>query len=310
MKRAKSLFNQIISYDNVRLAWIKARRHKTSKIVVKNFSKNVNKNLLIVQKNLKSKPAILSSYSQFTIYEPKERLISVVPFIDRVMHHAIMNVLEPVFEKQFIYHTYACRKGKGSHKAIKYAFSKAKNCEYFLKLDVKKYFENIDHNILKRKLSKIIKDKDCLDLLFDIIDSFRTEKGLPIGNLTSQFFANLYLSELDHFVLENLKPSGYCRYMDDFILFSNSKIDLKKMLNSIESFCLNNLLLTLKPYILGKCKDGIAFLGYKITYKDVDLLQKSKKRKKQKLRFINYEFENYFISETKYIERVKCLFSV
>ena len=310
MKRAKSLFNQIISYENVRLAWIKARRHKTSKNVVKNFSKNVNKNLLIVQKNLTSKPAILSSYSQFTIYEPKERLISVVPFIDRVMHHAIMNVLEPVFEKQFIFHTYACRKGKGSHKAIKYAFSKAKNCEYFLKLDVKKYFENIDHNILKRKLSKIIKDKECLDLLFDIIDSFSIEKGLPIGNLTSQFFANLYLSELDHFVLENLKPSGYCRYMDDFILFSNSKIDLKKMLNSIESFCLNNLLLTLKPYILGKSKDGIAFLGYKITCKDVDLLQKSKKRKKQKLRFINYEFENYFISETKYIERVKCLFSI
>ena len=105
MKRAKSLFNQIISYENVRLAWLKARRHKTSKNVVKNFSKNVNKNLLIVQKNLKSKPVILSSYSQFTIYEPKERLISVVPFIDRVMHHAIMNVLEPVFEKQFIFHT-------------------------------------------------------------------------------------------------------------------------------------------------------------------------------------------------------------
>lgn len=96
-------------------------------------------------------------------------------------------------------------------------------------------------------------------MLFDIIDSFSTEKGLPIGNLTSQFFANLYLSELDHFVLENLKPSGYCRYMDDFILFSNSKIDLKKMLNSIESFCLNNLLLTLKTYIFGKSKDGIAF---------------------------------------------------
>ena len=111
MKRAKSLFNQIVSYDNIRLAWLKARRHKSSKNVVRNFNKNVDKNLLQVQKNLKSKPAILSKYSQFTIYEPKERLISVVPFIDRVMHHAIMNVLEPVFEKQFIYHTYACRKG-------------------------------------------------------------------------------------------------------------------------------------------------------------------------------------------------------
>lgn len=309
MKRAKSLFNQIISYENVRLAWLKARRHKTSKNVVKNFSKNVNKNLLIVQKNLKSKPAILSSYSQFTIYEPKERLISVVPFIDRVMHHAIMNVLEPVFEKQFIYHTYACRKGKGSHKAIKYAFSKAKNCEFFLKLDVKKYFDNIDHQILKQKLVRIIKDKECLDLLFDIIDSFSTEKGLPIGNLTSQFFANLYLSELDHFVLEKLKPSGYCRYMDDFLLFCNSKTELLKMYSKIESFCYEKLLLNLKPFIFGKCKDGIAFLGYKITCKDVDLLQKSKKRKKQKLKSINYEFENNLISKSKYVERVKCLFS-
>ena len=309
MKRAKSLFNQIISYDNVCLAWLKARRHKTSKNVVKNFSKNVNKNLLIVQKNLKSKPAILSSYSQFTIYEPKERLISVVPFIDRVMHHAIMNVLEPVFEKQFIYHTYACRKGKGSHKAIKYAFSKAKNCEFFLKLDVKKYFDNIDHQILKQKLVRIIKDKECLDLLFDIIDSFSTEKGLPIGNLTSQFFANLYLSELDHFVLEKLKPSGYCRYMDDFLLFCNSKTELLKMYSKIESFCYEKLLLNLKPFIFGKCKDGIAFLGYKITCKDVDLLQKSKKRKKQKLKSINYEFENNLISKSKYVERVKCLFS-
>ncbi len=309
MKRAKSLFNQIISYENVRLAWLKARRHKTSKNVVKNFSKNVNKNLLIVQKNLKSKPAILSSYSQFTIYEPKERLISVVPFIDRVMHHAIMNVLEPVFEKQFIYHTYACRKGKGSHKAIKYAFSKAKNCEFFLKLDVKKYFDNIDHQILKQKLVRIIKDKECLDLLFDIIDSFSTEKGLPIGNLTSQFFANLYLSELDHFVLEKLKPSGYCRYMDDFLLFCNSKTELLKMYSKIESFCYEKLLLNLKPFIFGKCKDGIAFLGYKITCKDVDLLQKSKKRKKQKLKSINYEFEKNLISKSKYVERVKCLFS-
>ena len=309
MKRAKSLFNQIISYENVRLAWLKARRHKTSKNVVKNFSKNVNKNLLIVQKNLKSKPAILSSYSQFTIYEPKERLISVVPFIDRVMHHAIMNVLEPVFEKQFIYHTYACRKGKGSHKAIKYAFSKAKNCEFFLKWDVKKYFDNIDHQILKQKLSRIIKDKECLDLLFDIIDSFSTEKGLPIGNLTSQFFANLYLSELDHFVLEKLKPSGYCWYMDDFLLFCNSKTELLKIYSKIESFCYEKLLLNLKPFIFGKCKDGIAFLGYKITCKDVDLLQKSKKRKKQKLKSINYEFENNLISKSKYVERVKCLFS-
>ena len=131
MKRAKSLFNQIISYENVRLAWIKARRHKTSKNVVKNFSKNVNKNLFIVQKNLKSKPAILSSYSQFTIYEPKERLISVVPFIDRVMHHAIMNVLEPVFEKLFIFILMLAEKEKEVIKQLNMHFQKQKIANIF-----------------------------------------------------------------------------------------------------------------------------------------------------------------------------------
>ena len=310
MKRAKSLFNQIVSYDNIRLAWLKARRHKSSKNVVRNFNKNVDKNLLQVQKNLKSKPAILSKYSQFTIYEPKERLISVVPFIDRVMHHAIMNVLEPVFEKQFIFHTYACRKGKGSHKAIKYAFSKAKNCKYFLKLDIKKYFDNIDHQVLKQKLCKIIKDKECLDLLYNIIDSFSTEKGLPIGNLTSQFFANLYLSELDHFVLEQLKPCGYVRYMDDFVLFENDKDKVKMDLKLIEEFCKIRLFLNLKPFILGKCKDGFSFLGYFINSKNIRLSQNSKKRKKTKLKRINFVFINGFISETKYLEKVKCLSQV
>lgn len=308
MKRAKSLFNQIISYENIRLAWLKARRHKSSKNVVRKFSKNVDKNLHQVQKNLKAKPAILSKYSQFTIYEPKERLISVVPFIDRVMHHAIMNVLEPVFERQFIFHTYACRKGKGSHKAIKYGFSKAKNCRYFLKLDIKKYFDNIDHQVLKQKLCKIIKDTECLSLLFNIIDSFGTSKGLPIGNLTSQFFANYYLSELDHFVLEQLKPLGYVRYMDDFVLFENDKDKVKMDLKLIEEFCKIRLFLNLKPYILGKCKDGFSFLGYFINSKTIRLTQCSKKRKRKKFNRINLEFLSGFISEIKYMDRVKCLF--
>lgn len=119
------------------------------------------------------------------------------------MHHAIMNILEPVFERQFIYYTYACRKNKGSHKAVLYAFEKARKCKYFIKLDVRKYFDNIDHEILKSMLNHIIKDRKCLNLLFSIIDSYgwgQEGKGLQIGNLTSQFFANYYLSVLDHFV--------------------------------------------------------------------------------------------------------------
>ena len=149
-----------------------------------------------------------------------------------------------------------------------------------MKLDIKKYFDNIDHQVLKQKLCKIIKDKECLDLLYNIIDSFSTEKGLPIGNLTSQFFANLYLSELDHFVLEQLKPCGYVRYMDDFVLFENDKDKVKMDLKLIEEFCKIRLFLNLKPFILGKCKDGFSFLGYFINSKNIRLSQNSKKTKK------------------------------
>ena len=327
MKRATSLFNQIVSYENVRLAWLKARKGKSSKPVVRNFYKNVNLNLEKVQKNLKSNPPVLSSYTQFTIFDPKERVISVVPFVDRVMHHAIMNVLEPVFERQFIFHTYACRKEKGSHKAVNYAFKKARNYKYFLKLDVRKYFDNIDHLVLKKLLSKIIKDVECLNLLFALIDSYgmvvstgsttassgsttASRKGLPIGNLTSQFFANYYLSLLDHYVLEQLKPCGYVRYMDDFLLFDDSKEKLKIFLTQIESFCRKELLLELKPPVLGNCKNGASFLGYLIKSDSVKLTQKSRRRKLTKLKRLNYKLKMGWIDEEEYTARVCCMYAV
>lgn len=311
MKRATSLFNQIIDYENIRFAWLKARKRKNNKPVVQKFARNVNENLQMVQKNLKANPPVLSSYSQFTIFDPKERVISVVPFIDRVMHHAIMNVLEPIFEKNFIYHTYACRKNKGTHKAVKYVYRKTKKCSYFLKLDVRKYFDTIDHQILKRMLCRIIKDKRCLSLLFEVIDSYGSSlegKGLPIGNLTSQFFANFYLSALDHYVLEQMKPQAYVRYMDDMLVLGNSKSELKKFLYCIEKYCNENLNLELKPFILGECKNGIPFLGYLILKTEIKLTQKSRKRKKKKLRLTNYEYEQSIIDEQKYVERVKMLY--
>lgn len=334
MKRATSLFNQIVSYENVRLAWLKARKGKSSKPVVRNFYKNVNSNLEKVQKNLKANPPVLSSYTQFTIFDPKERVISVVPFVDRVMHHAIMNVLEPVFERQFIFHTYACRKEKGSHKAVNYAFKKARNYKYFLKLDVRKYFDNIDHTVLKKLLSKIVKDVECLNLLFSLIDSYgmvvstgsttassdsttassdsttASRKGLPIGNLTSQFFANYYLSLLDHYVLEQLKPCGYVRYMDDFLLFDDSKEKLKIFLTQIESFCRKELLLELKQPVLENCKNGASFLGYLIKSDSVKLTQKSRRRKLTKLKRLNYKLKMGWIDEEEYTARVCCMYAV
>ena len=311
MKRAVFLFNKIVSYENLRLAWLKARRGKMNKIVVRKFSRNVNENLLKIQKKLKSNPPILSHYSQFKVFDPKERIISVVPFCDRVMHHAIMNVLEPLFERQFIFHTYACRKGKGSHRAVKYVFSKTKKYKYFLKLDVKKYFDSIDHEVLKRLLCRIIKDAETLRLLFSIIDSYGSciekNKGLPIGNLTSQFFANFYLSPVDHFALEKLKVSAYVRYMDDILILDNSKERLNFIYKSLSDFCYKNFFLTLKTPVFGSVKDGVSFLGFLISSKKICLCAKSKKRKRKKLNFLNFLFTSGQIDKEKYCQRVKCL---
>lgn len=316
MKRAKSLFNQIISYENLRLAWLKARKGKTSKKSVINFSRNVNQNLKSVYDRMICEPPVFSSYVQFKVFDPKERIISVVPFSDRVIHHAIINVLEPVFERQFIFHTYACRKNKGTHSAARYALRLAHKYKYFLKLDVRKYFDSINHEILKEQLSRIIKDKKCLELLFSLIESYSANEGvsfgasgLPIGNLTSQFFANLYLSPLDHFILENLKPCGYVRYMDDIVIFENSFGRLKTIFVQIERFCTERLELFFKPPVFGRCNSGIPFLGWRITSNGVRILRKTRRRMNRKLLLIQNDYELGLCSEEKACDRANSVYS-
>lgn len=299
MKRATSLFNCIVSFENLRSAWLKARKGKTKKKAVKNFSRNVNANLTLLKHRLCENN--FSSYVQFKVHDPKERIISVVPFSDRVMHHAIMNVLESVFERQSICHTYACRKGKGTHAAARYAKRKASSSKYFLKLDVKKYFDSIDHKCLKRQLSRIIKDSKCLMLLFAVIDSYASSsgaaKGLPIGNLTSQFFANFYLSSLDHFILERMNVCGYVRYMDDMVLFANSMEELKNMHKAVAAFCADELALQLKEAVFGATAHGVPFLGWRIAENRVYILQKTKRRMKNTLKKIERKFALGQISE-------------
>ena len=216
MKREDNLFEKICNIQNLHESYYKASKRKRQSAEYLGFRQNAEKKLEELRQDLLQENYTAAAYRQFTIIDPKERIISAAPFKDRIVHHAIINVLEPVFERQFIYHTYACRKGKGTHAAARYAFKCAGHSEYFLKLDVRKYFDSIDHRVLKSLLCRIIKDTRCLELLFSVIDSYiscyseldSVSRGLPIGNLTSQFFANLYLSPLDHFVLEQLKPEG------------------------------------------------------------------------------------------------------
>jgi retron-type reverse transcriptase len=181
------LFEDIAGYHNIRLAFLKAIRGKRSSSEVTLFCQNVDRNLRAIQNRLMAGDIQWGRYRSFTITDPKKRIISAAPIEDRIIHHAIMNILEPLFERQMIYHTYACRKNWGTHAAIQYAFSKSKGFPWFLKLDVRKYFDSVDHAVLKRIISRLIKDKKTRCLLSGIIDSYETApgRGLPIGNLTS-----------------------------------------------------------------------------------------------------------------------------
>lgn len=311
MNRENNLFEKICSIQNLHESFYKASKGKRQSAEYLKFRQNAGKKLEELRQVLLQGIYTAGAYRQFTIIDPKERVISAAPFKDRIVHHAIINVLEPVFEKQFIYHTYACRKGKGTHAAARYAFKCAKKYQFFLKLDVRKYFDSIDHSVLKKILCRIIKDTRCLELLFSVIDSYETNKscGLPIGNLTSQFFANLYLSSLDHFVLEQLKPKGYVRYMDDMVLFADSVAELKAAFTEIRCFCCERLNLLLKEPVFGKTRNGVSFLGWRITSNGIFLPGKTKRRMKKKLHEIQKDYNDGKISEEKMYERAMAVFA-
>lgn len=282
MKRINNLFDDIISIENLNLADIKARKGKTKTKGVLQHDKNKDDNILKLHLSLKDKTFTTSKYNTFKIYEPKERLIfSLRYYPDRIVHHAIMNILEPVFTKMFTANTFSCIKGRGIHgaaNAVKTALQDVDNTTYCLKLDIKKFYPSIDHDILKNILRRKIKDKDLLWLLDNIIDS---TDGVPIGNYTSQYFANLYLTYFDHWIKENKKVKYYFRYADDMVIFSSDKEYLHKLLADIKKYIETNLKLTVKEnYQIFPVKvRGVDFVGYVSFSSSHILLRKSIKKR-------------------------------
>jgi retron-type reverse transcriptase len=311
MKRQNRLFEQIIDYRNIRLAFLKALRGNRNSHSAVKFCKNVEKKLAVVRDKLMSLDCGWGKYRSFLIKDPKLRVISTAPFEQRIMHHAIMNVIEPVLDRPMICHSYACRKGKGTHAAVQYAFGRCKASPFFLKLDIRKYFDSIDHEALKILIRRLIKDTRVLFLLDGVIDSYETApgKGVPIGNLTSQFFANLYLAGMDHFILEHLRPSAYCRYMDDFVLWSSSAAELKTMFARVNEYVSRNLKLAVKQPVFGKTAAGLPFLGFLIKEKGIFLLQKSKRRFKQRMAEITASLYSGVITEEKAAERTRSVYA-
>lgn len=290
MKRAGNLIFKIASLDNLYLAFYKAKKNKESKSEIINFKSNLNYNLIKIQDGILNGNIKIGNYHFFTIYDPKERQICAADFPERILHHALMNICHPVFENQQIFDSYATRKNKGTYAALYRAEKFQNKNKWFLKLDIRKYFDSIDHKILYNLLNKKFKDKPLMQIFNKIINSYETntEKGLPIGNLTSQYFANYYLSYVDRYIKNELNVLYYVRYMDDMVLWSNDKKKLLDIRKRITEFLKVNLSLSLKISIINKNTEGLNFLGYKIYRNKIKLNQRSKNRFLSKTK----EYEN------------------
>jgi len=274
MKRLGGIWNQLISFDNLYAAYLKARKGKAQSKEVADFSLNLERRLLRLQWQLQQGTYQPGDYQFFTLYERKPRLIAAAPFVDRVVHHALLNVIEPVIDKQFIYDSYACRKYKGVHAAVDRYQGWAKQYRYALKMDISRYFPSIDHQQLQAKLRRKIKDKSVLHLMEQIITGtpapcgeplYGRRCGLPIGNLTSQFFANLYLDAMDHYLKEVCGIKSYLRYVDDFIILSNDKSQLHEYQQQIEVFLAGEYLrLHPRKANIFRTDKGVDVFGYRI----------------------------------------------
>lgn len=270
MKRHGHLFAQVLAFDNLLQAARRAQRGKRDRLSAARFCFHLETELLALQQELRAGTYRMRPYHTFRIYEPKQRQICAADFRDRVVHHAVCAVLDPLFEACLIHDTYACRRGKGTHAAVQRVQAFTRRWPFVLTCDVRQYFASIDHAVLKHLLRRKLKDPQLLTLLEQIIDhplpGSAPGKGLPIGNLTSQYFANLYLGELDHFLKEQLRVKGYVRYMDDFLVLGDDKTFLHETLSAMRHFLHATLRLTLKETAvhIAPVTQGVAFLGFRI----------------------------------------------
>ncbi len=277
------MFEKVYDYQNLYDAYLKARKQKRYRKEVLSFSYALEENLIELQNELIWRTYKVGNYRPFIVYEPKKRQIVALPFRDRVVQHALNNVIEPLFDKRVIYDSYACRKGKGTHKAARRLsfFLSKPGVHYYIKADISKYFASINRVILRSILSNHIKDDGILWLLDEILNS-TPETGLPIGNLMSQLFANIYLHEFDHWMKHVRGVKYYLRYMDDFIVLHASKTILKRLLRDINTFLTTKLSLRLNPKTrIDSVKNGIEFVGYRV-WGGKKLIKKQHIRKMQK----------------------------
>ena len=284
------VYDSIISRENLLAAWKEFLKGKRNKPDVQEFQYALFDNILALHLELKNKTYTHNKYYAFNISDPKPRNIHKATVRDRLLHHALYRVLYPFFDRIFITGSYSCRKGKGTHRAIKafrgYALSASTNDTktlWVLKCDIKKFFASVDQQVLSNILQKRISDPDTLWLLGRIIGSFSSTapgKGLPLGNLTSQLLVNVYMNEFDQFVKHQLKAKHYVRYADDFVFMDCDKKQLETMLPKIAAYLRDQLCLTLHPdkVFIKTFSSGIDFLGW-VHFPDHQVLRTTTKQR-------------------------------
>ncbi len=296
-KTIRNQYDKNLSYDKLMEAHRKSRKGKGYRKEIIEFNLKQEEYIIWLYEALKNKTYKHGGYTEFYVTEPKVRKIEKSRYIDRIVHRWVVdNFLAPSFVPQFIPTSYACLKGKGMHRAAIYVQDTMKHCKriwqeyYILKMDIAKYFDNINKNILLNILKRKIKDKDLLWLVEQILFAQKREKGLEIGNYTSQMFANIYLNEVDQYIKHQLKIKYYCRYLDDSIVMVKTKQEAKTILEKIKIFLKQKLALELNQKTqIFKNKQGVNFCGYKINEYRMKLREKGKRKLKKKVKYLKQE---------------------
>ena len=310
MRRTNHLFDKICDLRNLREAYLRAVSGKRFSKVAREFAENLDENLNRLSVDLQTGTTRFGQFHQFVIHDPKMRIITAPSFTERVLHHAVMNVCEPVFERSMITDTFACRRGKGRLKALARASKFTRRSPAYLKLDIRKYFDSISHEILLARIRRLFREPQMIELFSRIVGSFRggLGRGLPIGALTSQHLANGYLTPFDRFVKETLRLKCYVRYMDDMVLWGGSPMELRTIADRCQDFLKTQLQLDLKvaPQI-NWTRHGLDFLGCRLFPTHMVLNRRSKLRFQRKIRWLELQRELGIISESEIQQRAEAI---
>lgn len=308
MKSYGGIWKMIICEENLHWAWRRVKRGHLSSIAIRDYEIRLNENLLDLHNQLSNGTYRPSGYRRFRIYDPKPRTISCAPVVDRIVHHALCNIIAPLLERSFVPVSFACRKGYGAHAACTLARRYARRAKYFCKMDVRKYFESISHQRLLAVLLPVFREEKVRDLLRKIIASnnhgTHCEYGLPIGNLTSQWFANVFLSRFDHKALAGFggrTPVGYLRYMDDFVFFTKTKAEAWRFHDATQEWLMEERGLEIKDEatVIAPISEGVPFLGLRIWPNAWRLKRSRYLRTRSTYHSRVKQFENGIIDERK-----------